>query len=101
MKFLTKLKIVNWVEKLLNLDYPKTPLIYKEEQKIERVRHQHIYNNQELNMISEHQVRFAAGLAIVEMLNCEDMGPSFITYTRERVDIDHTKVVAELNVIMK
>lgn len=87
MKWKTKRSIIRWVEKLLNFSF------------YEVIRHQHIYNNQELQMISEHQVRFAAGLSIIEILNNEDMGKSFISYSKEVYDGNHTKVTAELKVI--
>jgi hypothetical protein len=103
MKIEIKRSILNWIKKLLHYDETKDTglhIIKKEERQIECIRHTHIYCNQELNMLSDRQIRFAAGLAIVEVLNCEDMGKSFISYTKEPTDEDHTKVTAKLKVIL-
>jgi len=54
MKFLTKLKIVHWVEKQLGLVYAPIP-IYKEERTIQIARFQKIYRTDELYWMKNHK----------------------------------------------
>jgi len=56
----------------------------------------HLYTNEELLKISEEQVQFASGMAILSEIEKEKV----IQFTREKVDEEHTNVTAKLKIVM-
>ena len=95
----TKRKIIHWVKAFLGYyEYKDNSNMFLviEKHKLQVVRSNHIYTNHELKMISDEQVRFAAGMNLLTTLEAN----SYITYERVKdSDPDCTRVVATLKVI--
>ena len=99
MKMITKRKLIRWFGKLIRYDITKDMVrfIQIEERKVQRIKHEHIYSNHELIMITEEQIRFASGLSILTILNDQN----FIKYERTpEEDSAYTKITAELKIIL-
>jgi len=98
MKIETKLKILHWVEKLIkwNPTDGMRLIITQEKRTIQIARVCHIIPKREINMISEEQVQFASGMAILSEIEKEKV----IQFTREKVDEEHTNVIAKLKIVM-
>ena len=79
MKFLTKLKIVRWVEKQLGLVYAPIP-IYKEERQIQTVRAVQLIPEEEINTVGDAQLKRSIGMELLSELQ----RASAIKYTIEK-----------------
>jgi hypothetical protein len=98
MKFLTKLKIVHWVEKQLGLVYAPIP-IYKEERQIQTVRAIQLIPAKEIGIVEETQLKFSIGMELLSELQ----KTSAIKYTIEKDDLPYSEVMkfsAELKYIL-
>ena len=98
MKQETKLRIVNWVKRIIQYkEFDHTPYIQTKTYPIHTVRSEHIYPNREIVMQSEDQLKFAAMSSLIDQLGKNEL----IKYEYiEEPSRSTTRIIAEINVIL-
>jgi len=98
MKRATKLKIVNWVKRLIQYkETDHTPYIQTKTYPIHTVRSERVYANRELVMQSEDQLKFTAMSSLIDLLGKDEL----IKYEYiEEPSRSATRIIAEINVIL-
>jgi hypothetical protein len=96
MKIETKRRIIYFIKRLINY-YETPPYIMIETKRIARVLCQHEYHQKDLLMISDAQVRYAAGSQILTEL--EKIGAIKYEHISSSYP-EHTTVRAELNIVL-